>query len=411
MRHCSLVTLFVLMAFAMPPFTVSASYFNYHDDQLPQPPVEVHDIDVRNVPQVGEVIVIVGADGNVYQYREQYQDWIKVLAHGHTTRFTKVSIDAGERAGENISYWLIGSGRLFRYDTATQRVSTIACPAEPVVDIEFSGYGLDNAWGVAASIDKSCWATKDGQVWEQIPGCTGSRVAHLTSVEDQGVLNIAQIFVAREYGQDTKIDYYFFDDWDMSPCALVDVTPSKIASIRPLFFEIPKKACGLGLMTIHENGIATSKMNPLEPHVWHQISAPEPIHAQAGVDADRIYIVNKNGELKFSYFVYSNRIVTPKEEISRRFEWRHFGPFLTSCGGGRLRVVMTGTMDPDLYIKQGARPTASDWDYRPYIGGANEAVELKKWGTFYVSVRSYSSFCSFQLDINWESDDMEYRGD
>jgi len=53
-----------------------------------------------------------------------------------------------------------------------------------------------------------------------------------------------------------------------------------------------------------------------------------------------------------------------------------------------------GTGDADIYIRYGAAPTTSTYDYRPYLVGNNETVNISnpQAGTWYVMVRAYTSY-------------------
>ena len=44
--------------------------------------------------------------------------------------------------------------------------------------------------------------------------------------------------------------------------------------------------------------------------------------------------------------------------------------------GTTIEAVMTGTGDPDLYVRFGRAPTRSSYDCRPYLNGANETCSL-----------------------------------
>jgi hypothetical protein len=55
--------------------------------------------------------------------------------------------------------------------------------------------------------------------------------------------------------------------------------------------------------------------------------------------------------------------------------WAQLGSFAVTAGSS-LTVVMSGTEDPDLYVKFGAQPTASAYDCRPYEQGAAETCNL-----------------------------------
>jgi hypothetical protein len=58
-----------------------------------------------------------------------------------------------------------------------------------------------------------------------------------------------------------------------------------------------------------------------------------------------------------------------------------------------------GTGDADIYVRYGAAPTTSTYDYRPYKTGNNETVTATTAtaGTWYVMVRAYSGFSGVSL--------------
>ena len=58
-----------------------------------------------------------------------------------------------------------------------------------------------------------------------------------------------------------------------------------------------------------------------------------------------------------------------------------------------------GTGDADLYVKYGARPTETDYDYRPFLAGNDESVSVNNptAGTWYVMIRGYSNFTGVTL--------------
>jgi vibriolysin len=51
------------------------------------------------------------------------------------------------------------------------------------------------------------------------------------------------------------------------------------------------------------------------------------------------------------------------------------GPY-SVVAGTIFKVVMTGTGDPDLYVRFGSEPTASSYNCRPYYSNATEKCEL-----------------------------------
>jgi len=73
-------------------------------------------------------------------------------------------------------------------------------------------------------------------------------------------------------------------------------------------------------------------------------------------------------------------------------------------GQQSLEIMMFGgTGDADLYIKFGAPPTVSDYDYRPFLAGNNETVTVTNptAGTWYVMVRGYSEYSGVTLKATY----------
>jgi hypothetical protein len=81
--------------------------------------------------------------------------------------------------------------------------------------------------------------------------------------------------------------------------------------------------------------------------------------------------------------------------------WRHLGPFENVAG--TFRAEMTGTGDADLYVREGSRPTTSAYDCRPYRNGSTEECTVEAPGTFYVSVRGYTT-STFSLIITYTTE-------
>ena len=77
-----------------------------------------------------------------------------------------------------------------------------------------------------------------------------------------------------------------------------------------------------------------------------------------------------------------------------RYTVRQQTPSLSVVAGTTLTVVMTGTGDPDLYVRFGALPTTSSYNCRPYIDGASETCTLtvpSGQSTAYVGVVGYTA--------------------
>jgi len=68
---------------------------------------------------------------------------------------------------------------------------------------------------------------------------------------------------------------------------------------------------------------------------------------------------------------------------------------------GEVRIS-GGSGDADLYVRKGARPTDSDYDCRPYIGGNNEACSLSSAGTYYVRIKGYRNFNNVTLELSYQ---------
>jgi hypothetical protein len=61
--------------------------------------------------------------------------------------------------------------------------------------------------------------------------------------------------------------------------------------------------------------------------------------------------------------------------------------------------IAGGTGDADLYVKRGALPTTSSYDYRPFLFGNNETVTVSSPAadTWYLMVRGYDAFSGVTL--------------
>ncbi|WP_196139555.1 PKD domain-containing protein [Aliikangiella sp. G2MR2-5] len=65
-------------------------------------------------------------------------------------------------------------------------------------------------------------------------------------------------------------------------------------------------------------------------------------------------------------------------------------------------LIEGGTGDADIYVRYGAKPTTSEYDYRPYRNGNYEPVNIPEptAGDWYVMVRAYSSFSGVSLSAS-----------
>lgn len=80
----------------------------------------------------------------------------------------------------------------------------------------------------------------------------------------------------------------------------------------------------------------------------------------------------------------------------------HHGP-LAVKPGTTFSVVMSGTGDPDLYVRWNSAPTKTSFNCRPYLDGADEQCTLTVPSTAssaYVMVNGYAA-ANYRLQIEW----------
>ena len=78
-------------------------------------------------------------------------------------------------------------------------------------------------------------------------------------------------------------------------------------------------------------------------------------------------------------------------------------PAISVLAGTTFQVVMSGSGDPDLYVRFGAKPTTSTYNCRPYVNGASETCSLTVPAgqtTAYIMVNGYSS-ATFHLAVSY----------
>lgn len=71
--------------------------------------------------------------------------------------------------------------------------------------------------------------------------------------------------------------------------------------------------------------------------------------------------------------------------------------------GSQLRVTMTGSGDPDLYVRFAGAPSPTLFDCRPYLGGASETCTVTVPATasqFYMAINGYTAG-SYTLTANY----------
>lgn len=65
----------------------------------------------------------------------------------------------------------------------------------------------------------------------------------------------------------------------------------------------------------------------------------------------------------------------------------------------KLEIRITGSGDCDLYVKRGAQPTTSSYDYRPYTNTSNETVTVTNpvAGDWFIMLRGYKAYSGVTL--------------
>lgn len=97
----------------------------------------------------------------------------------------------------------------------------------------------------------------------------------------------------------------------------------------------------------------------------------------------------------------------PVNGITGAADSEKFYKIVVPAGQAKLDIVMTGaagsTGDADLYVKKGAKPTATSYDFRPYLSGSNESVSIDTpdAATWYIMVRGYSAYTGVSLKATY----------
>jgi len=75
--------------------------------------------------------------------------------------------------------------------------------------------------------------------------------------------------------------------------------------------------------------------------------------------------------------------------------WKHYMITVPASQASLVITMSGGTGDGDMYVKRGAQPTSSSYDYRPYKTGNAESVSVTNpaAGDWYISIYGYSA-CS-----------------
>ncbi|MFT4925822.1 MAG: serine protease [Phenylobacterium sp.] len=83
-------------------------------------------------------------------------------------------------------------------------------------------------------------------------------------------------------------------------------------------------------------------------------------------------------------------------------DWARY-TYTVPAGVSSVTVTTSGgTGDADLYTRNGAEPTTSDYDCRPYAGGNSEncTATVTSGDVVHIGLRAYSAFSGVTLDVN-----------
>ena len=85
-------------------------------------------------------------------------------------------------------------------------------------------------------------------------------------------------------------------------------------------------------------------------------------------------------------------------------EWLHFFIDVPAGASNLSMSISGGSGDADIYTRFGSQPDQNNYDCRPYQSGNNEncAVASPSAGTYYVSIRAYSTFSGVSVVASYE---------
>ena len=120
----------------------------------------------------------------------------------------------------------------------------------------------------------------------------------------------------------------------------------------------------------------------------------------------RGYTAHTGVSLVATYFPVPEQITTlancvPETGLSGASGSEKFFKIDVPFGQDMLKIAISGgTGDVDMYVKKGSKPSATSWDYRPYLIGNNESVEVTNPApaTWYIMLRGYQAYTGVSLE-------------
>lgn len=94
----------------------------------------------------------------------------------------------------------------------------------------------------------------------------------------------------------------------------------------------------------------------------------------------------------------------PVGPLSGAYQSTAYYAITVPAGATSANFAIVGTSgDADLYVRRGAIPTTSTWDYRPYLSSSNESVAVTNPAadTWYVMLRGYRAYSGLTLTASY----------
>ncbi len=124
--------------------------------------------------------------------------------------------------------------------------------------------------------------------------------------------------------------------------------------------------------------------------------------AYSGVSLKATYTGSSGGGTGDGVVVLSNGVA--KTNLSGAKGSASYFKITVPSGQSSLEIAMSGgTGDSDLYVKFGAQPTTSSYDYRPYLTGNNETVSVDNpsAGDWYIMLHGYEAYSGVTLKATY----------
>lgn len=81
-------------------------------------------------------------------------------------------------------------------------------------------------------------------------------------------------------------------------------------------------------------------------------------------------------------------------------KWLYFGPYRSEQQA--LLLQLSGTGDGDLYVRKGSKPTASQYQCRPFQASSRESCSMAAGEQWYVGIKGYAKVSTINLQVNYD---------